>query len=230
VAQFRAEALRTAVLTFVLVRDGYTSVLFSGVLRIAIATVNSSPYGDSREIFSFNPLHFALTTPILYSMARSRMLFPDIHHYVARSDSLGIIPCRRKRQVSMSRKSIKFSKRQILKRTMLEASQGELEDGMAVIGELEADPVAAAAERHFEAVAEEAESEAAATASQIQMTHFEQRCRTEPRTATVLFTRVFRICVNCVPPQPSLIFLNTAFRRRRRMTRIRALAGVPPPA
>jgi hypothetical protein len=28
-------------------------------------------------------------------MARSRMQFADIYHYVGRSDSLGIIPCRR---------------------------------------------------------------------------------------------------------------------------------------
>jgi hypothetical protein len=39
VAQFRAGALLTAVLTFVLMQDGFTSVLFSGVFRTAIATV-----------------------------------------------------------------------------------------------------------------------------------------------------------------------------------------------
>jgi hypothetical protein len=39
------------------------------------------------DFFSFDHLHFALMTPIPYSMARSRMLlFSDIHHYVGRSD------------------------------------------------------------------------------------------------------------------------------------------------
>jgi hypothetical protein len=60
VAQFRAGAVRTAVSTFVLMQDGHTSVLFSGVLQTAIATVSSRPYGDSRGFFSFYSLHFAL--------------------------------------------------------------------------------------------------------------------------------------------------------------------------
>ena len=41
VAQFRAGALRTAVLTFILMQDRHKSFLFSGVLRTAIATVSS---------------------------------------------------------------------------------------------------------------------------------------------------------------------------------------------
>jgi hypothetical protein len=36
-------------------------------------------------------------TAILHSMARFRMFFADIHHYIGCSDSLGIIPCRRKK-------------------------------------------------------------------------------------------------------------------------------------
>jgi hypothetical protein len=81
-------------------QDGYTSVLFSGVLRVrrlrtAIATVRSRTYGDSRGLgsFSFGTFHFALVTPFVSSMARSSMLFNDIHHYAGCSDSLGIIPC-----------------------------------------------------------------------------------------------------------------------------------------
>jgi hypothetical protein len=40
--------------------------------------------------------------PPFNSMARSRMLFANIHHYIRRSDSLEIIPCRRKRLISSS--------------------------------------------------------------------------------------------------------------------------------
>ena len=39
--------------------------------------------------------HFVVIVPMFYSMARSRMQFADIYHYVGRSDSLGIIPYRR---------------------------------------------------------------------------------------------------------------------------------------
>jgi hypothetical protein len=93
VAQFRSGELRTAVLTFVLMQDGHSSLLFSCVLWTAIATVSSRPYCDSGGNIPFDPLHFALMPPILDSMARSHMQFADIHHFVGRSDSLGIIPC-----------------------------------------------------------------------------------------------------------------------------------------
>ncbi len=42
------EGARSAVLTFVLVQDGYTSVLFNCVLRTTITTVSSRTYYDSR--------------------------------------------------------------------------------------------------------------------------------------------------------------------------------------
>jgi hypothetical protein len=42
------EGARSSVLTFVLVQDGYTSVLFNCVLRAAITTVSSRTYCDSR--------------------------------------------------------------------------------------------------------------------------------------------------------------------------------------
>jgi hypothetical protein len=51
-------------------------------------------YSDSSGIFSFNPLHFSLMPPILDSLACTSMEFAHIYHYVSRSDSLGIIPCR----------------------------------------------------------------------------------------------------------------------------------------
>jgi hypothetical protein len=105
VAQFRAGALQTAILTFVIVQNGYTSVLFSCVLRTAVATVRSRPYGASRGIISFDLLMFAIIDP--NSLCHGS--FPHVankHHYVGCSDSLGIIPCRRKkgrsRQVSAS--------------------------------------------------------------------------------------------------------------------------------
>jgi hypothetical protein len=52
-------------------------------------------YGDLPEIFSFNPLRFAVIDPNFYSMALFRILFAIIVHYAGRSDSLRII-CRQK--------------------------------------------------------------------------------------------------------------------------------------
>jgi hypothetical protein len=68
VAQFHTEALRSAVLTFVLVQDGNKSVLFSSFLRgsggrTVIATVSSRTYRDWLGIFSFHPWHFAIIGP-----------------------------------------------------------------------------------------------------------------------------------------------------------------------
>jgi hypothetical protein len=59
-------------------QDGHLSLLLSGVLWTAMATVSSRPFGDSRGFFSFESLHFALMPPILDFMARYRMQFADI--------------------------------------------------------------------------------------------------------------------------------------------------------
>jgi hypothetical protein len=81
----------TAILTLVLMQDGNTSVLFSGFLRTAIATVRSRPYYDSRRFSPLLSLHSALITPIPHSMARSCMLLcADIHHCVGCRESLCI--------------------------------------------------------------------------------------------------------------------------------------------
>ena len=83
--------LGTAVLSFVLLQDDYKSVMLSGVFRTAIATVGCRCYGDLPKLFSFDPLCFAVIDRNVYSMARFRMLFANIHNYAGRSDSLGII-------------------------------------------------------------------------------------------------------------------------------------------
>ncbi len=74
--------------------------MLSGVFRTAIATVGCSCYGDLLKLFSFDPLCFAVIDSNVYSMARFRMLFANIHNYAGRSDSLGIIVSPAKRSVS----------------------------------------------------------------------------------------------------------------------------------
>jgi hypothetical protein len=78
-------------------QDEYKSVLLSGVFRTAIATVG---YGDLPKLFSFDPLCFAVIDRNVYSMARFRMLFANIHNNAGRSDSLGIIALPAKRSLS----------------------------------------------------------------------------------------------------------------------------------
>jgi hypothetical protein len=92
--------LGTAVLSFVLLQDEYKSVMLSGVFRTAIATVGCRCYGDLPKLFSFDPLCFAVIDRNVYSMARFRMLFANIHNYAGRSDSLGTIVLPAKRSVS----------------------------------------------------------------------------------------------------------------------------------
>jgi hypothetical protein len=93
--------LGTAVLSFVLLQDGYKSVLLGGVFRTAIATVGCRCYGDLPKIFSFDPLCFAVIDRNVFSMARFCMLFAKIHNYAGRSDSLGTIVLPAKRSVSL---------------------------------------------------------------------------------------------------------------------------------
>ncbi len=81
--------LGTAVLSFVLLQDGYKSVLLSGVFRTAIATVGCRCYGDLQKLFSFDPLCFAVIDRNVYSIARFRICLLiltniNIHNYAGR--------------------------------------------------------------------------------------------------------------------------------------------------